>query len=534
MIRQILVEICNRLGVVPISLAGKCRIAFGGALLFILALALAVPYFWMGKLIEKASLDAGRAVASTVYEEHFQFERDASKGLPKLRETGTVQGPNEPSVQWIRFSQKEQEPAWLDEKRKKIIKDLKSADESLEFSWFESDKGIEKSNYIRIVRATDTCMSCHNPQGSAGAFSLGKEIGAIIIETPAREINKTLFMNRIWVIFAGLLAGTGAIVTFYLIVQRVILRPVRQLRGLANNVAEGNLDIRSSIKTRDEFESFAFAFNNMLDALQNSQEKLRRANKQLDAKIAELSDRNIELFKANKLKSEFLANMSHEFRTPLNAILGFAEILREKKMNDAEKAARYAENIITSGRSLLNMINDLLELAKTEAGRIEIHLEKTSIQELCRAVLGFFAPMLEKKKIKVKTILDENVPLVQTDPGKVQQILYNLLSNATKFTPQKGRIQIKAYMPDEKTVRIAITDSGPGIDLADQEKIFDKFRQLDGSITRQSTGTGLGLAICKELACLLAGGIGMESEPGKGATFWLDIPAALAKADQDA
>ena len=156
-------------------------------------------------------------------------------------------------------------------------------------------------------------------------------------------------------------------VAFYSIAQRIILRPIRQLRALVGNVAEGNLDARSAIKTGDEYEKLSDAFNEMLDGLQESQEKIRQANVQLDAKIAQLSDRNIELFKANKLKSEFLANMSHEFRTPLNAILGFAQLLREKPADAPEKSKRYAENIIASGRSLLNMINDLLDLAKAQA-----------------------------------------------------------------------------------------------------------------------------------------------------------------------
>jgi signal transduction histidine kinase len=268
----------------------------------------------------------------------------------------------------------------------------------------------------------------------------------------------------------------------------------------------------------------------MLNNLVEGQEKLRQANKQLDTKITELSERNIELFKANKLKSEFLANMSHEFRTPLNAILGFAEILREKSSEDITKSKRYAENIISSGRNLLNMINDLLELAKAEAGKIEVHIEKTSIPELCRGLVAFFSPLTEKNKIKVRLTVDENIPLIKTDSGKVQQILYNLLSNAVKFTPENGKVEIKAFMPDEQTVRVSVSDTGPGIAETDKEKIFEKFRQVDGSLTRNQSGTGLGLAISMELAKLLSGTIGLESMLGEGAAFWLDLP--IIKADE--
>jgi signal transduction histidine kinase len=337
-------------------------------------------------------------------------------------------------------------------------------------------------------------------------------------------------MNRVWIIAAFLIAATGAIIAFYIITQRVILRPVRQLRAVTNNIAEGNLDVRSAIKSGDEYEKLSDAFNHMLDGLQAAQEKLRLANKQLDAKIGELSERNIELFKANQIKSEFLANISHEFRTPLNAILGFAEILKERPaLLTEEKGRRYAENIIAGGKNLLNMINDLLDLAKTEAGKMKLHVEKTSLTELCESLVSSFSEMAEQKKISVKFVAGNEMPPLTTDAGKVYQILSNFMSNAVKFTPAGGRIEIFADMLDEKTVRIAVSDTGCGIADADRGKIFEKFRQVDGSITRQSAGSGLGLAISRELAAMLAGNVGLESKLNKGSTFWLDIPITLTK-----
>jgi len=496
-----------------------------------MALALLLPYIWMGQLTKKASLDAGSAKAETLLSRHFQLKETGESALAALDNTGAVLDPNDPEIRWIRFTtDSEKKLQQLTEEQKEMVESLRGQEDRDDNILFAKKEGILQSNYVRIFRATDSCISCHNPQGSAGAFRRNEPIGAVLIQRPAGEISRTAFLNQVWIIAAGLIAGTGAIVAFYMITQRVILRPIRQLRALANNVAEGNLDIRSSIATRDEYEKLANAFNHMLDGLQATQEKLRQANKQLDAKIAELSERNIELFKANKVKGEFLANISHEFRTPLNAILGFAEILREKPdVLKKDKAQRYAENIIASGNRLLNMINDLLELAKTEAGKIELHIEKTSVPQLCKAMVGHFSALTKKKKIKVKVLLDSGIPPLMTDAGKVQQILYNFLSNAVKFTPQRGRVEIQAQVADEKTVRIAVVDTGCGIAEPDKEKIFEKFRQADGSITRQSTGSGLGLAISKELAAMLAGSIGMESEPGKGSTFWLDIPITLTK-----
>ena len=540
--KLIWVKILRVLRLMPLSLAEKCRLAFGAAVVLVLVLALSIPYVWMRELTKKASLDAGRAKSEMLLRCHFQLKESGETALAALDSTGGVLDANDPQMRWIRFGKQQQPPLLsataakgerLSEQQKEMIESLKAQQARDDNMLLARDGGVLYSNYVRIFRASDSCISCHNPQGSAGAFSRNEPIGAVVIQHPAGEISKTILMNRVWISVAGLIAGVGAIVAFYMITQRVILRPIRQLRALANNVAEGNFDIRSSIATRDEYEKLSDAFNNMLDRLQGAQEKLRQANKQLDAKIAELSERNIELFKANKVKGEFLANISHEFRTPLNAILGFAEILREKPdVLKKDKARRYAENIITGGNRLLNMINDLLDLAKTEAGKMELHIEVTSVAELGRALVAHFSALTKKKKIKVKLLADENIPLLMTDAGKVQQILYNFLSNAVKFTPERGRIEIRAEMVDEKTVRIAVSDTGCGIAEGDKEKIFEKFRQADGSITRQSTGSGLGLAISRELAAMLAGSIGMESELNKGSTFWLDIPVTLTK-DED-
>jgi signal transduction histidine kinase len=532
-LEHIVARLLKLLRLWPLSLAEKCRITFGLAVILVLALALLWPYIWMGLLTKQAYLDAGRAKAETLLRRHFRLKEPGEMTLPPLADTDVVLDVNDPEMQFIRFTKDpETKMPQLTEQQKDMIEFLRSeqtVDDDDVF--FARKRGLSYSNYVRIFRAKDQCIVCHKPQGSASAFSPNEQIGAVIIQRHAKEIGDAIFLNRVSIIMAGLFAGAGAVVAFYMITQRVILRPIRQLRALASNVAEGNLDIRSAIKTGDEYEKLSNAFNDMLDGLQAAQEKLRQANKQLDEKIAELSERNIELFKANKIKGEFLANISHEFRTPLNAILGFAQVLRDKPgLLKKEKAQRYAENIITGGNRLLNMINDLLDLAKTEAGKMELHIEKTSVAQLCKALIASFSLLTKKKKIKVKLLTDINIPPLMTDAGKVQQILNNFLSNAVKFTPQRGRIEIRAsLLPDDNTVRIAVADTGCGIAEADREKIFEKFRQSDGSITRETTGSGLGLTISRELAAMLAGSIGLESELDKGSTFWLDIPVTLVK-----
>lgn len=518
-------RLLRRLHLKPLSLAEKCRLQFGAAVILSLTVALLIPYLWMNKLTEKTALDAGRAVADRVYEQHFRVPPRVRQELPVLSENGTVRDPNDLTILWARLdSESPQVPAdWTESERTQTQRLLEDPD-GYEYGWIDTSTTPHKNSYVRIVRATDACLTCHGPDRPATPFHKNQRLGLLLIRSPVREYAKTILINRVTTIVAGLLAGTAAMVAFYAIAQRVILRPIRQLRALANNIAEGNLDARSSIKSGDEYEKLANAFNHMLDVLQDSRNQLAVANRQLDAKITELSDRNIELFEANKLKSEFLANMTHEVRTPLNAILGFAQLLYEKPGADVEKSRRYAQNIIASGRSLLNLINDLLDLAKAEAGRMELHVEKTSIGHLCQALVDFFTPMADEKRLTLTLAVDDTVPAVYTDPGKVRQILYNYLSNAIKFTPVGGRIHVSARMLSEHTVRMAVADTGPGIAREHHEAIFEKFRQVDGSITRQGNGTGLGLAICHELSMLLAGDVSVDSEPGRGATFYLDLP----------
>jgi signal transduction histidine kinase len=173
------------------------------------------------------------------------------------------------------------------------------------------------------------------------------------------------------------------------------------------------------------------------------------------------------------------------------------------------------------------LINDLLQLAKTQSDKMKLHIERASMQQVIETLVLSLALLAKEKKIKIKSHVDADIPLLNTDIGKVQQILHNLFSNAVKFTDRRGRIEVHAGMIKENTVRISVKDNGCGISPEDQEKIFQKFRQLDGSITRQSSGTGLGLAISRELAAMVAGDIGLESETDAGSTFWLDLPVTL-------
>ena len=269
----------------------------------------------------------------------------------------------------------------------------------------------------------------------------------------------------------------------------------------------------------------------MLDRLEEGQAQLRRVNESLDLKIGELAETNVGLSESNRLKSEFLANVSHELRTPLNSIIGFAELLDEIARNDPNadpKRVRYIGNILQSGRNLLEMINELLQMAKIEAGRLEVTIGPTSVKDICEGLAAIMRPQSMQKNIAVQVLVEESVTGVESDPGKLQQILYNFVSNAIKFSPEGTRVTIGARrIVNEQgidCVRIEVTDQGPGIPLDMQDTIFEKFRQVDASHTRAHSGTGLGLAICRELAERLGARVSLASVPGSGATFAVEVP----------
>ncbi|MHC4073913.1 MAG: HAMP domain-containing protein, partial [Planctomycetota bacterium] len=249
------------------SLARKVQATFGAAVILVLALALSIPYIWMGKLTTKDLLDAGRSRSKVLLDRHFQLE-GASQTLRALDSTGQVRDPNDAEIRWLRFAQEDENIlSELSKDAKNVIEALRDDLDRDDDVYLAKTEGRLESNYVRIFRATDHCTNCHNPQGTASPFDLNKPIGAVLIRSRdlASGMSNTILMNRIWVVVAGLIGGTGAIVTFYMITQRLILRPIRQLRALANNVAEGNLEIRSAIATRDEYEKLAKAFNHMLD-----------------------------------------------------------------------------------------------------------------------------------------------------------------------------------------------------------------------------------------------------------------------------
>ena len=238
----------------------------------------------------------------------------------------------------------------------------------------------------------------------------------------------------------------------------------------------------------------------------------------------DLRNLNNELLEANRHKSMFLANMSHELRTPLNSILGFSELLRDDDAGrfDAVTGHRFLEQIHTSGQHLLDLINDILDLSKIEAGQMELHTEPVDLAESVSLVLSTVEPLAKTKNISIETNSGHRLHLV-ADPTKLKQMLLNLVSNAIKFTPDGGRVAIETRQV-ESWIEIAVTDTGIGIAGTDLDRLFIEFQQLDAGHGRQQEGTGLGLALTKRFAELHGGEVKVDSVPAKGSTFTLRLP----------
>ena len=538
-----------------ISLAAKCQILFGAAVILIIGAALYVPWKRMDGLIQVVNLQTAEGLSNQAKLEHIVRERQKKEfpGQPDELLIPTTQESLPPGFVWPRLI-----PINPPKTLPLAHFDL---DALWQFSEHENLRHFETSYRVKTdhgeldryrlampLYTSDepSCVECHASDGkpvatqpavdaSADAIAATRRLlGMVVVDIPSQVNPNQLFLNRAFILLAGVIAGTLATGVLYLITTRLILQPVRVLQETAEKVSQGDLDIRSDISTGDEFEQLSETFNTMLANLKSSDEQLREINKALDVKLVQLGETNVALYESNRLKSEFLANVSHELRTPLNSILGFAELLRDTvAANPDQKAARYLQNILMAGRNLLELINDLLDLAKIEAGRMDVRAEPLSLNDLFEGLINLLKPLAEGKDLSIVPVVGADVPIMKTDPTKLQQVLYNLLSNAIKFSPNGGRIDISAATVEDENVRIVVKDNGPGIAPEQQEVIFEKFRQIDGSVTRQHSGTGLGLAISKELIALLGGTIGVDSVPGEGAAFWVVLPLKIVAGQHD-
>ena len=281
-----------------------------------------------------------------------------------------------------------------------------------------------------------------------------------------------------------------------------VVVPLRRTQGRLSEIAGGDFGSHVEVTNRDELGALAADVNRMND---------------------ELASLYRELETASRHKSDFLATMSHELRTPLNAIIGFSEVLHEQmfgKLNDRQLA--YVEDVMAAGRHLLSLINDVLDLAKIEAGRMDLELTQVEIPELLRSALSMHAERAERSGIHLALQTKPEEIAIMADERRVRQIVFNLLSNAIKFTPPDGRVDVSARLDDGR-VEVAVVDTGPGIAAEHLETIFEEFEQAsDGKQAEE--GTGLGLPLSRKLVELHGGRLWVESEVGRGSTFRFTLP----------
>ena len=391
---------------------------------------------------------------------------------------------------------------------------------------------------------------------SAPIFLEGKKIGIARVGVSTETMLQKIAVVR----NDGVNMTLFAIMVGSMVAVLIALRVTRGLGSLgkvARQMTGGNLSsrVQGDPLSYRELTELGDAFNHMADAVQEREEELQQSIEELDLAHEELQSANEELqqhyeelelsqeelltsneelsqandrvIEADRLKSEFLANMSHELRTPLNSVIALSGILLARMDGDlTEEQEKQVKIIKKSGKNLLELINDILDLSKIESGKMEISLEEFYIEDVVNDDRAMVTPLASEKEINISFIKNEEIPVIRSDRNKVKQILLNLLSNAVKFTPTGGSITIDATGRDGR-VELRVTDTGIGIAKENLDKIFDEFRQVDGSSTREYGGTGLGLAITRRLVKLLGGEIRVESEIGKGSTFIINIPVTL-------
>lgn len=546
-----------------ISLANKTVLLFSIAIFVFTTLALVPSAAFLRNVVDQSQLDSSRQIGRLYEAQVFVdrtivelFSRDIDVADAVSRDISIEYYAAEEWPDAVRADPLDQ--AFIEAAREALsaAPGAETEAESLasesppEYSdalWRDGDR---QYRYARLVRSSD-----------------GSEEGVLVIIRRSQVAASLLIVYRVLLVISGIVASIFAIGLFYLIIKSIVLSPVRRLTSTAVTVRKGNLLIRSDIRTGDEFEELSNAFNDMLANLADQQAKLRAANKTLDLRLTEMAEANVSLFESAKLKGEFLASVSHELRTPLNSIIGFAEVLQgiierersialdtledhvlEERLKQLKKRGRYIDNIMNAGNALLEMINELLTMAKLEAGKITLNVETLSPSDAAEALSALIRPLADRKRITLSTEFGgvslptaggrpgAGLPLIKTDPTKLQQIVFNFLSNAVKFTPEEGSVTLRVERlldrDGSQSVRFSVIDSGPGIPHDQQKLIFEKFRQVDASHTRNAAGTGLGLAIAKQFADMLSAEIQLVSNPGQGSMFSVIVPLTIEAPDR--
>ncbi len=418
----------------------------------------------------------------------------------------------------------------------------------------ESDRqSISEAARRRMLSMSDEFSSYHSARYrfvKDGSLELiqpvivsNEVVGTLYLQASREGLHRKIAHYR-WIVAAVVFMSLFSAVLFAVLVERRVSDPLLSLAEMARRIShEGNYTLRMRGHAGGEIEILFEAFNRMLDQIQHSKDALAQANDELEERVVRRTDQLAKARDAaeaaNQAKSEFLANMSHEIRTPLNAVLGFTELLRNdsREITDEDRD-EYLDTIHTSGKHLLQLINDILDLSRVEAGFLEVELRECSPQSLIAEVVSLLSIRAKERDLELNYHWIGRQPeSIQTDEYRLRQLLMNLVGNAVKFT-SAGRVDILAELErversdsddgaseDEYCLRIAVLDTGIGIDPERLEHIFEPFSQADTSITRRYGGTGLGLAISRRVAAALGGSLDVRSTKDVGSTFTARVAA---------